>query len=183
MHAMVLGRRQRRYPSLQAFVNLAAPTKAKQSARATLRPLCYKTKAYDEVAPSHVLTQPGGPHGIRPIVIGPAPNECVTGPICSGFSVMTVCNPPLWENSGDSPSVRGHKRPYIETLGNQAPINTLVQCPWEARLREQSPSRVKPCLHSFHSPVGSSCPGEQVLTFGADRSCYEQTTRDGTQES
>jgi hypothetical protein len=27
----------------------------------------------------------------------------VTGPICNSFSVMTVCNPPLWEYSGDSP--------------------------------------------------------------------------------
>jgi hypothetical protein len=121
-----IGQRQRRYPSLQAFVNLAAPTKAKQSARATLRPLHYKTKAYDEVAPSHVLTQPGGPRGIRPIVTGPVPKECVTGPICSGFSVMTVCNPPLWEYSRDSPGARGHMRPYIETLGTQAPINTPV---------------------------------------------------------
>jgi hypothetical protein len=43
--------------------------------------LHYKTKAYDGVAPSHVLTLPGGPR--------------VTGPICNGFSVMTVCNPPL----------------------------------------------------------------------------------------
>ncbi len=42
---------------------------------------------------------------------------------------------------------------------------------------------LKPCLHYFHSPVGSSCSGEQVPTFGAYRSCYEKTTRDGTQES
>jgi hypothetical protein len=27
--------------------------------------------------------------------------ECFTGPICKGFSVMTVCNPALWEYSGD----------------------------------------------------------------------------------
>jgi hypothetical protein len=56
----------------QAFVNLAAPTEAKRPAGSTLRSLHYKTKAYDEVAPSHVLTQPGGPRGIRPIVTGPA---------------------------------------------------------------------------------------------------------------
>jgi hypothetical protein len=68
----MLGRRRRRYPSLQAFVNLAAPTEAKRPAGSTLRPLHCKTKAYDEVAPSHVLTQPGGPRGIRPIVTGPA---------------------------------------------------------------------------------------------------------------
>jgi hypothetical protein len=65
----MLGRRRRRYPSLQAFVNLAAPTEAKRPAGSTLRPLHYKTKAYKEVAPSHVLTQPGGPHGIQPIVM------------------------------------------------------------------------------------------------------------------
>jgi hypothetical protein len=29
-------------------------------------------------------------------------------------------------------------------------------------------------LHYFHSPVGSSCSGEQVPTFGAHRSCYEK---------
>jgi hypothetical protein len=27
--------------------------------------------------------------------------ECMMGPICKGFSVMTVCNPTLWEYSGD----------------------------------------------------------------------------------
>jgi hypothetical protein len=68
----MLGRRRRHYPSLQAFVNLVAPTEAKRPAGSTLRPIHYKTKAYDEVAPSHVLTQPGGPRGIRPIVTGPA---------------------------------------------------------------------------------------------------------------
>jgi hypothetical protein len=68
----MLGRRQRRYPSLQAFVNLAVPTEAKRPARSTLRPLHCKTKAYDGVIPSLVLTQPGGPRGILPIVTGPA---------------------------------------------------------------------------------------------------------------
>jgi hypothetical protein len=33
----------------------------------------------------------------------PHTEKRVTGPICNGFSVMTVCNPPLWEYSGDSP--------------------------------------------------------------------------------
>jgi hypothetical protein len=33
--------------------------------------------------------------------------------------------------------------PYIETLGTQAPINTPVQCPWEAGLIELLPSRVE----------------------------------------
>jgi hypothetical protein len=33
----------------------------------------------------------------------PRTEKCVTGLTCNGFSVMTVCNPPLWEYSGDSP--------------------------------------------------------------------------------
>jgi hypothetical protein len=33
----------------------------------------------------------------------PHTEKCVTGPICNGFSVMTVCNPPLWEYSVNSP--------------------------------------------------------------------------------
>jgi hypothetical protein len=66
----MLGRRRRRYPSLDAFANLAAPTEAKRPAISTLRPTCCKTKAYDEVAPSRVLVQHEGPHGIRPIVTG-----------------------------------------------------------------------------------------------------------------
>jgi hypothetical protein len=33
----------------------------------------------------------------------PRLEKCVTGPICNGFSVMTVCNPPLWKYSGDNP--------------------------------------------------------------------------------
>jgi hypothetical protein len=68
----MLGQRRRRYPLLDAFANLAAPTEAKRSTGSTLRPLHCKTKAYVEVASSRVLVQPGGPHGIRPIVIGPA---------------------------------------------------------------------------------------------------------------
>jgi hypothetical protein len=68
----MLGRRRRRYPSLQSFVDLAAPTEAKRPAKSTLRPLHCKTKAYDEVAPSHALSKPRGPRRIQPIVTGPA---------------------------------------------------------------------------------------------------------------
>jgi hypothetical protein len=68
----LLGRRRRRYPSLDAFANLAAPTEAKRPIVSTLRPTRCKTKAYDEFAPSRVLVQHKGPRGIRPIVTGPA---------------------------------------------------------------------------------------------------------------
>jgi hypothetical protein len=45
---------------------------AKRLVGSTLRPLHYETKAYDDVTPSHVLTRPGGPRGIWPIVTGHA---------------------------------------------------------------------------------------------------------------
>jgi hypothetical protein len=67
-----VGAKAKTLPFAPAFVYLAAPTEAKRLARSTLRiPHC-KTKAYDDVALSHVLTRPGGPRGIRPIVTGPA---------------------------------------------------------------------------------------------------------------
>jgi hypothetical protein len=68
----VLGRRRRRYPSLDAFADLVAPTEAKRPAVSTLRSTRRKTKAYDEVAPSRVLVRHEGPRGIQPIVTGPA---------------------------------------------------------------------------------------------------------------
>jgi hypothetical protein len=103
----MLGRRRRRYPSLQAFVNLAAPTEAKRPMRST-----------GEVHPSSSTLQDEGLQRSRPFprphptwrptwdlahCNRPRTEKCVTGPICNGFSVMTVCNPPLWEYSGDSP--------------------------------------------------------------------------------
>jgi hypothetical protein len=33
---------------------------------------------------------------------GPRTEKCVMGLFCNSFSVMTVCNPPLWEYFGDS---------------------------------------------------------------------------------
>jgi hypothetical protein len=59
----------------------------------------------------------------------PRMDKHVTGLICNSFSVMTVCNPPLWEYSGDNPGAWGHKRSCIGTLGTRTPINTPVHCP------------------------------------------------------
>jgi hypothetical protein len=59
----------------------------------------------------------------------PLTEKRVMGLICNSFSIMTVCNPPLWEYSRDSPGTRGHKRLYIGMLDTRAPINTPVQCP------------------------------------------------------
>jgi hypothetical protein len=70
--SLLLGRRRRRHPSLDAFADLTKPTEAKRPAVSTLRPIRYKTKAYDEVALSRGLVQCEGPRRIRPIVTGPA---------------------------------------------------------------------------------------------------------------
>jgi hypothetical protein len=91
----MLGRRRRRYPSLDAFANLVAPTEARRLAVSTLRPTRRRTKAYDEVAPSHSLVQHEGPRVVRSIVTGPAWPLRITGLICKGFSIITVCNPAL----------------------------------------------------------------------------------------
>jgi hypothetical protein len=90
----MLGRRRRRYPSLDAFASLAAPTET-TTADSTLRPTRRRTKTYGEVAPSRGVVQHEGPRAIRPIVTGPARSLRITGLICKGFSVITVCNPAL----------------------------------------------------------------------------------------
>jgi hypothetical protein len=74
----------------------------KTTGRLTLRLTCHWTKAYNEVAPSRGLVQHGGPRVIRPIITGPARSLRITGLICKGFPVITVCNPALWEYSGDN---------------------------------------------------------------------------------
>jgi hypothetical protein len=70
--------------------------------RDTLRPTRHQTKACDEVIPPCGLVQLGGPRVIRPIVTSPAWPLRVTGLICKGIPVITVCNPALWEYSGDN---------------------------------------------------------------------------------
>jgi hypothetical protein len=62
----------------------------------------HQTKTSDEVIPQCGLVQLRGPRAIRPIVTGPAWPPCVTGLICKGIPVITVCNPALWEYSGDN---------------------------------------------------------------------------------
>jgi hypothetical protein len=70
--------------------------------RDTLRPIRHHTKARDEVISPCDLVQHGGPRVIRPIVTGPAWSLRVTSLICKGIPVIIVCNPALWEYSGDN---------------------------------------------------------------------------------
>jgi hypothetical protein len=74
----------------------------KTTGRPTLRLIRHRTKTCDEVVSSCDPVQNGGPRVIRPIVTGPAWPLCVTGLICKGLPVITVCNPALWEYSGDN---------------------------------------------------------------------------------
>jgi hypothetical protein len=74
----------------------------KTTGRDTLRSIRHRTKTYDEVIPPYGLVQHGGPRVIRPIVTGPTWPLRVTGLICKGASVITVCNPALWEYSEDN---------------------------------------------------------------------------------
>jgi hypothetical protein len=52
--------------------------------------------------PSRGVVQHEGPRAIWPIVTGLAWPLRITGLICKGFSVITVCNPALWEYFGDN---------------------------------------------------------------------------------
>jgi hypothetical protein len=97
----MLGRRRRRHPSLEAFAAAVGPTETKRAGD-TLRLIRHRTKTCDEVIPPCGLVQHGGPRAIRPIVTGPAWPLRVTGLICKGIPVITVCNPALWEYSGDN---------------------------------------------------------------------------------
>jgi hypothetical protein len=74
----------------------------KTTGRLTLRPTRRWTKTCDEVVSSCDLVQHGGPRVIRPIVTGPAWPLRITGLICKGLPVITVCNPALWEYFGDN---------------------------------------------------------------------------------
>ena len=97
----MLGRRRRRHPSLEAFAVLAAPTVTRQ--RADLPFVSYAagrrpaTRSYHPATSSRVEARV-----FRPIVTGPAWPLRVTCLICKGLPVITVCNPALWEYSGDN---------------------------------------------------------------------------------
>jgi hypothetical protein len=74
----------------------------KTTGRFTLRPTRRRMKTCGEVVLSCGLVQHGGPRVIRPIVTGPAWPLRITGLICKGLPVITICNPDLWEYSGDN---------------------------------------------------------------------------------
>jgi hypothetical protein len=78
------------------------PDGDKTTVRDTLRPIRHRTKTRSEAIPPCGLVQSGGPRVIQPIVTGPAWPVRVTSLIYKGVPVITVCNPALWEYSGDN---------------------------------------------------------------------------------
>jgi hypothetical protein len=97
----MLGRRQRRHPSLEAFTAVVGPTETKR-AGTPFAPYDIRRRPATAVTPPCGLVQLGGPRVIRPIVTGPAWPLRITCLICKGIPVITVCNPALWEYSGDN---------------------------------------------------------------------------------
>jgi hypothetical protein len=96
----MLGRRQRRHPSLEAFADSRCSDRQNRQGHTSLDR--HRTKTSDEVIPLCVLVRLRGPRAIWPIVTGPAWPPRVTGLICKGIPVITVCNPTLWKYSGDN---------------------------------------------------------------------------------
>jgi hypothetical protein len=75
----MLGRRQRRHPSLEAFAAAAGPTEAKRTGT-PFAGLGTLTKACGDVLTRRGLVQPQGPRVIWPIVTGPAWPPLYYGP-------------------------------------------------------------------------------------------------------
>ena len=75
----MLGRRQRRHPSLEAFAAAAGPTETKRAGTPFAR-LSTLTKACGDVLPRRVLVQSQGPRVIWPIVTGPSWPPLYYGP-------------------------------------------------------------------------------------------------------
>jgi hypothetical protein len=101
---------------------------------------------------------------IRPIEMGPAWTGVIRTVSVIKFTVMTVCNLPLWEYSRDKPGTRGSKCLWQGQAAPRVPINTPVLCPGKGRWMKLLAFRVKLCKHFFYFLVRSTCPGEEVPT-------------------
>jgi hypothetical protein len=97
-----VGAKAKTSPSARSLRRGRWSNRDKTTGEDTLRPIRHQTKTCDEVIPPCGLVQRRGPRVIRPIVTGPAWPLHVTGLICKGIPVITVCNPALWEYSGDN---------------------------------------------------------------------------------
>jgi hypothetical protein len=124
-----VGAKAKTLPFTRCLRRLATPTKTTPERSPFVPSIAIERQDSDEVCQSHVLIAPGGPCGIRPTVTGLARVSVLRASSVIAFSIMTIYNLPMWEYSGDSPGIRGHKRPYQRTMDTRVPINTPVQCP------------------------------------------------------
>jgi hypothetical protein len=99
---IIVGAKAKTPPFARSLRRTRCANGDKTTGRLTLRLIRRRTKTCDEVGSSCDLVQNGGPRTIRPIVTGPAWPLRVTGLICKGLPVITVCNPALWEYSRDN---------------------------------------------------------------------------------
>jgi hypothetical protein len=91
----MLGRRRRRYPSLDAFAKSRCTNGDKTTGRLHPSSNVPQDEGLRRGRPIPRSAQHEGPRAIRPIVTGPTWPLRITGLICKGFSVITVCNPTL----------------------------------------------------------------------------------------
>jgi hypothetical protein len=98
----MLGRRQRHYPSLEALVTSTHQQKLDDWHRPPFVLLTARRRPTTKSR--HLTSSPNlEAHVGCDLSYQASMEKRVTGPICNGFSVMTVCNPPLWEYSRDNP--------------------------------------------------------------------------------
>jgi hypothetical protein len=144
-----------------------------------LRILRWKTKALSKSTSLTSSPRMGGPCEFRPTVTGPTRISVLRATFVIAFTVMTVCNLPSWEYSGDKLGTRGHKCLLQGTGGHLSAYKYPRTVPTQGQIIELLSSHDKLCKHSFHFPVGSTCPGEQVPT----KNYREDLTASGTTHS
>lgn len=152
----VLGRRRRRHPSLDDFYltlrgRRLHPQDPPDRPRALTRrrpiqspslPTRQDEGLVEDHRTSHSLSTGRGPCTVRPTKLGPA-WACVSWAVSViKYTVMTGCNLPSWEYSGDKPGTRGSKCLWQGQATPQVPINTPVLCRSTGRLTWLLISRV-----------------------------------------
>jgi hypothetical protein len=113
----LLGRRRTRYPSLYDFACYTSTTRPnmpkaptrRRPARSPSWTGC-KTKALSKSTGLPRRHRHERPMWDSAHCNGPREDKRVKGRICNSLTVMTACNLPSWEYSGDKPGIRGHKR-------------------------------------------------------------------------
>jgi hypothetical protein len=118
----MLGRRQTRHPSLHDFALALrrrrldpenppgqAENANRTKARSTPFPLVRQVKGPAQVYGPPAPSPLGRPMCDSAHRYGPHADSCNKGRVCNKVCLMTVCNLPSWEYSGDKPGTRESK--------------------------------------------------------------------------